>query len=70
MRISRSPKLYQQRKLPMDRETLQRTGPRFAPELSRVHKLPIEPPYPSPDAIRELSSTQPDAGGTVVITDV
>lgn len=58
---TRSAKLYQERKR---RQTLRRPTPRFAPTLGNLHVLPMFPPYPLVEAIREQGKQPPDAGRT------
>jgi hypothetical protein len=66
-RISKSAKLYQERRQPNIRETLRGPGPNLFLESNPVNNLKLEPPLPIPETQRDTNGTPPpDAGRTVV----
>jgi hypothetical protein len=65
--ISKSAKLYQERRQPGMRETVRGPGPYIALDNNPVHSLKLEPPLPIPATQRPTNgSPPPDAGRTVV----
>lgn len=62
--LSRSAKLYQERRLPGDRTTRRLPSPRFDPSRSPVHRLPLSPPFPTPAVLQKQDRQPPDAGLT------
>jgi hypothetical protein len=63
-RLSMSPKLYQERRLPADRETLRGPGPRSNFEQNKTRMVPLAPPLPTPDVLQLEGGHPPDAGLT------
>lgn len=61
--LSQSAKLYQERKLPADRNTRRGPGPRHSFDLNAVHTLPLHPPLPWPDACLMAGQQPPLAAG-------
>jgi hypothetical protein len=65
--ISKSAKLYQERRQPDIRTTLRGPGPYLNLDANPVNTLKLEPPLPFPDAQRiNNGNPPPDAGRTVV----
>ena len=62
--ISRSARLYQERRLPGDQETLRSPGPRGNLDQLMIHSLTLSPPYPAPAVLQETAAPPPDAGHT------
>jgi|JI9StandDraft_1071089.scaffolds.fasta_scaffold73760_3 hypothetical protein len=62
--ISRSAKLFQERRIPGDRVTRRLPAPRSSLSDSKIHQIPLQPPYPSPDVIRSEGGLPPDGGLT------
>lgn len=64
-RLSKSPKLYQERRLPDDRQTLRGPGPRSDFDNNLARALPLLPPLPLPEMLRTEGDGPPlDAGQT------
>lgn len=66
MHISRSAKLFQERRIPADQLTLRLPGPRSNFDANRVHFLPLSPPYPIPDVLHAEQRNAPDNAHTSV----
>lgn len=65
--ISRSGKLYQERRQPEFQATLRGPGPQIFLADNLAHDLPLEPPYPYPQYQRGANGNPvPDAGRTQV----
>ena len=64
MQLSRSARLYQERRIPNDQLTLRRPGPRHCPAMNAVHSIPLSPPFPLPSVLRHGQQTTPDIGHT------
>jgi hypothetical protein len=63
MSISKSAKRYQERRQPDHRRTLRGPGHMLNPEDNVARMLPLQPPYPHPDLLRDNNGTPPpDAG--------
>lgn len=62
--LSRSPKLYFERRLPQDRNTRRRPGPRSDYSRTLVHSLSMAPPLPTPAVLHAENDKPPDAGAT------
>lgn len=65
VKITKSAKNYQERRQPEYQPTQRAPGLQFAPQENMVHKLTLEPPFPSPD-LTQKNSTGPDSAGTQV----
>jgi len=63
-RLSKSAKLYQERRAPEDVQTHRLPGPRLDLAHNPIHTIPISPPYPLPDALQMARNHPPDAGNT------
>ena len=63
--LSRSAKLFQERRLPDDRLTRRRPGPRMNVDANLVRHLPLSPPLPLVEILRNESDGSPDQGLTV-----
>ena len=66
MKITQSAKLFQERRIPQDRTTRRTPGMRSRLASSKVHRLPLDPPFPWPDIERTNQSTKNDSGQTTV----
>lgn len=66
LRISRSPRLYLQRKSPLDRETQRRGGARFAPAVVKARVFGATSAANSLRYVSEAQQSQPDVGATVL----
>ena len=64
IRISKSAKLYMQRKAPHTQETLRSDGPRMMHGLNPARFAAVGPPIPSIAVDRALGASQPDVGAT------
>ena len=64
MNLTRSAKLYQERRVPQDRNTERRPGPRSDMCRNLVNTLPMHPPLPLVVVIREEGNQSPDQGLT------
>lgn len=62
--LSKSPKLYQERRLPDDRLTQRAPGPRSDFDNNLTRQLPLVPPLPSPEVLQLEAGHPPDAGLT------
>ena len=62
--LSRSARLYQERRLPQDQETLRGPGPRSDLNRTMVHSLPMKAPFPTAEALQTENNHPPDAGHT------
>jgi hypothetical protein len=62
--LSRSAKLYQERRLPNDRLTRRLPTARSDFDRCLAHSLPLTPPLPIPDLLRGDAAQPPDAGLT------
>ena len=62
--ISHSAKLYQERRLPQDRTTRRLPSPRSNMDANPVHRIPLKPPFPTPDVLHAQGGHPPDAGLT------
>ena len=62
--LSMSARLYQERRLPDDQETLRGPGPRADLGRLMTHSLPMSPPLPLPEAVLAEDDQPPDAGHT------
>ena len=62
--LSMSARLYQERRLPQDQETLRGPGPRCDLSRAMIHNLPMVPPLPLPEAVLAEDAQPPDAGHT------
>jgi hypothetical protein len=63
--LSFSAKLYQERRIPEDRPTRRRPGPKIEPRMNVVHDLPLNPPLPNPEAVYQETLGITPAGLTV-----
>ena len=64
--LSKSAKLYQERRIPQDRTTRRLPSPRSDLDRNRVHSIPLSPPLPVPDALHQAGGKPPDAGHTSI----
>lgn len=64
--VSRSAKLFQERRIPQDRTTRRLPSPRSNMDNNKVHQIPLLPPYPTPDVIRAEGGQPPDGGLTKI----
>ena len=62
--LSQSPKLYQERKEPDQRNTRRTPGPRIDLDANEVHNLAMEPPLPLVETLHLEDHKPPDAGLT------
>lgn len=62
--ISRSAKLFQERRLPEDRNTRRIPGARTSMSENLVHIMPLLPPLPLPAVLQDEDNHPPDAGRT------
>ena len=62
--LSMSARLYQERRLPLDQETLRGPGPRLDMSRAIIHTLQMAPPLPAPEALQAEDDHPPDAGKT------
>ena len=62
--VGKSAKLYQERRLPQDRNTRRRPGMRSDMSRNQVHFLPLAPPLPTPEVLQDEDNQPPDAGRT------
>ena len=76
VRISRSARLFQERRIPEDKTTRRLPSPRSVLGRNLAHQLPLQPPYPTPEALREEGRHIPVGGmttpwlyGTLELTD-
>jgi len=58
--ISKSAKLYQERRLPQDRNTRRGPGPRSNFDQNKARALPLLPPLPTTEALRAEGGNPPD----------
>lgn len=63
-RLSMSAKLYQERRIPAGRLTRRLPSPRADLDRNLAHRIPLEPPYPTVDALHGQGTNPPDAGET------
>lgn len=61
VQLSRSAKLYQERRIPQDRRTMRRPGPRISLEQHPTQHIPLAPPFPSPEVKRAEQPSDPDS---------
>ncbi len=61
--LSRSPKLYQERRLPESRKTERGPGPRSDFDRNITRDIPLFPPLPTPEVLQAEGGHPPDAGG-------
>jgi len=64
--LSQSARLFQERRIPQDRTTRRLPAPRSDLERNLVHRIPLEPPLPTTDALQKEGDHPPDAGGTAI----
>lgn len=64
--ISRSAKLFQERRIPQDRTTRRLPAPRSNLDNNKVHQIPLLPPFPTPEVLRAQGGQPPDGGLTKV----
>lgn len=62
-RLSKSPKLYQERRLPADRQTLRGPGPRSDFDNNLARAIPLLPPLPLPELLHAAGGGPPTDGG-------
>ncbi len=62
--LSRSAKLFQERRIPQDRTTRRLPSPRSNFDRNKVHQLPLSPPYPTTTVLQREGGHPPDAGLT------
>jgi hypothetical protein len=65
-RLSRSPKLYQERKQPDHRTTRRYPALRHDLAINPAHALPMSPPLPTVPVLHAEDNKPPDAGLTEV----
>lgn len=63
--LTRSAKLYQERRMGKTRPTWRRPGPRLAIDSNEGHRFGLSPPFPLADATRSLADRPPDADTTL-----
>ena len=64
VQISMSAKLYQERRLPDDRNTRRRPGPRTDLARNLVHRIPLSPPLPTAGVLQDEDNHPPDSALT------
>lgn len=64
--VSRSPKLFQERRIPQDRTTRRLPAPRSNLDRNKVHQIPLKPPFPTPEVLLQQGGQPPDAGLTQI----
>lgn len=62
--LSRSAKLYQERRIPKDRTTRRLPASRSNLGRNPVHIIPLKPPYPTTAVLQREGDHPPDAGLT------
>ena len=62
--LSQSGKLYQERRLPEDRLTRRRPGPRMDVDANLARHIPLTAPLPLPELLQEVVAMPPDSGLT------
>lgn len=62
--LSKSAKLYQERRIPGDRETRRKIGPRSNFDRALWHRLPLQPPFPLVPILRKTVSDTAIGGHT------
>lgn len=63
--LSKSAKLFQERRIPQDVLTQRTPGPRLDLDNNLLHRLPLKPPYPLPEVLQMEADHPPDAGATL-----
>ena len=63
--ISRSAKLFMERRAPEAQETLRTPGPRSNLDRNLAHQIPLSAPLPTTDVLQEQGGMPPDAGKTL-----
>lgn len=64
MQLSRSLRLFQERRIPQDRMTMRLPGPRLDMQQNLVHSIPLTAPYPLPAVLAIEQRSTPDTGHT------
>jgi hypothetical protein len=65
MNISRSARLFQERRLFRSRLTERRPGPKIVPAANPAQYIPLHPPYPLPAVVlKQTTGNTPTAGKT------
>ena len=59
--LSKSARLYQERRIPQDRTTRRLPAPRSDLGRNAVHSLPLSPPFPIPAVLQREGDHPPDA---------
>lgn len=62
--LSKSAKLFQERRIPKDRTTRRLPAPRANLGKNLVHRIPLKPPYPTTAVLQREGGQPPDAGLT------
>lgn len=62
--LSRSAKLYQERRIPAAQATRRMPSPRFDAEHNQVHFIPLTTPLPTAEILQDQGGHPPDAGAT------
>jgi len=61
--VSKSAKLYQERRQPAFQKTMRAPGQQISPRENLVHKITLDPPFPQPDFCAN-GNPVPDTGRT------
>jgi hypothetical protein len=62
--LTRSAKLYQERRQPEHRNTRRHPGPHHDFGMNAAHRVPQRPPYPTISILQSQNDNEPDAGRT------
>lgn len=63
--LSRSAKLFQERRIPKDRTTRRLPSPRSNLSRNLIHQIPLTPPLPTTAVLQKEGGHPPDAGLTL-----
>lgn len=64
--LTRSPKLYMERRMPSHRTTRRTPAPHLDPGIGAEHSLVLKPPYPTIDVLHAENDKPPAAALTEV----
>ena len=65
MQVSKSAKLYQERRIPSDRTTRRIPAPRIAIGTHPTVQIPLSPPYPTNEVLRKQQDNVNDSQSTL-----
>lgn len=66
IKLSKSPKLFMERRCPDSRTTRRLPGPRVSAEMNRARTIPLFPPFPLPELLQAGTDQSPDGHRTTV----